>query len=255
MKEFLARVQSFVGRTCRREISYLTHKPRKIFFDHLPKCGGTTLNHYLVSHFPQRKIFFVDSESSIKLFQESPESFRFNFDFIFGHNASEIIDFVNPDCFKVTMFRNPIDRVYSYFHYVKKTQEHPLHASFLESEISLKQYALSEKNPEICNWYTTHFSGYSLDDAKKEPDKAVSAALVFIQQRYDLIGFLSDFEAFVENLRYNANLKHSYDGKKRNVTHSALNKPGITAEEVMAIKVSNQMDISLYQKLKESVRT
>jgi hypothetical protein len=90
---------------------------------------------------------------------------------------------------------------------------------------------------------------------KKEPDKAVSAALVFIQQRYDLIGFLSDFEAFVEKLRDNVNLKHSYDGEKRNVTHGALNKPVITPEEVRAIKDSNQMDISLYQKLKESVRT
>jgi hypothetical protein len=87
MKKFLMRVQDFVTRTCRREISYLTHRPGKIFFDHLPKCGGTTLNNYLMSQFPSRKVFFVDGESSIKFFKESPEAFRFKFDFIFGHNC------------------------------------------------------------------------------------------------------------------------------------------------------------------------
>ena len=34
-----------------------TKKPRRILFDHLPKCGGSTLNTYLEANYPKRKTF------------------------------------------------------------------------------------------------------------------------------------------------------------------------------------------------------
>ena len=58
----------------KREIfSYFSKEnPNKILFDHLPKCGGSSLNKYLEMHYPRRRTFSIDGyhpEVSVEKFK------------------------------------------------------------------------------------------------------------------------------------------------------------------------------------------
>ena len=105
------------------------NKPKKVFFDHVPKCGGTSVTDYLQDHYLRRKTFSVkthDASASIESFKTKSQETRYKYDFVKGHNAHKLIDHVNPECIKVTVLREPLDRIISHYYYAKRVPAHYL---------------------------------------------------------------------------------------------------------------------------------
>lgn len=44
----------------KKEAEFKIHRPAKVLFDHLPKCGGTTINLYLPANYPERFVYIID---------------------------------------------------------------------------------------------------------------------------------------------------------------------------------------------------
>jgi len=70
-------IKKFIARTpkdLKKEFDYFFNasKPKRVLFDHLHKCGGSSLNKYLETHYPRRKIFSTNGrkpELSIEKFK------------------------------------------------------------------------------------------------------------------------------------------------------------------------------------------
>ena len=240
---------------CKRKFMYhLPRKrPRKILFDHMPKCGGSTLNKYLEAHYPENKIFSSygkNPKESIKVFKELTEKERYNYSLIKGHYANELKDYVNPDTLKITILRDPVERIISHYYFVKSYTGHYLHNKIIQKKISLKDYTTSNLSDELNNYYTIHYSGLTNSEVKKRPKESIEKAANVLLKQYELIGFLDEFSLFIESLRSHGNLIYQYNKQRINITENKPDIKNIPASTIENIESMNQLDIALYNKVK-----
>lgn len=172
-----------------KEFAYFVRGPRRVLFDHLAKCAGTTIGQYLKRQYLGRLVFTIDEQESVKAFQLLPERSRYRYHLIKGHGAHDLLDYVHPDTITLTIFREPIERIVSHYLYVKQCTKHHLHDRVINSGIELKDYASSGISCELRNWYTTHFTGLSLDAVESNPDDSVPRAARIITEKYGVVGF------------------------------------------------------------------
>lgn len=107
---------------------------KNIFFMHIPKCGGTTIDHIFSRYaFASKKIDFLRItkgdkkevnilENIEKVINESSKPF-----YLSGHLNEDFFNNLNKPILKATIIRNPIDRIisrYKFFIY-KKNLGHP----------------------------------------------------------------------------------------------------------------------------------
>ncbi len=245
-----------------RELAYLKGesryllplpKPKKVLFDHLPKCGGSSLNLYLQAHYSRRKTFIIsglDPAASVKAFQSLSQSRRYEYDLVRGHLGREFLNYVHPECVVVTMMREPTNRIISHYYYAKRRKTHYLHSEIHKLNMTLEQYATSDLSAELRNWYVAHFSGLVPSDIEANPNDSLAKAVEVLTARYDIIGFLDEFETFIESLRCVAGLRENYNGIKSNVTTDRPPIQDIPQATIETIKDVNHLDIKLYQRIK-----
>lgn len=239
-----------------RRYYFSARQPRRILFDHLPKCGGSTLNTYLGKHYPQRRIFSIIGSNpwaSVGEFKGGSEHKRYKYDLIQGHHAKQLIDFVHPDCLKVTVLREPIDRIISHYSYARTRPKHYLYQKIHQSNMSLDNYVTSGISPELRNFYTTHFSGLTIDDAESNPEKAINSALEMVLNTYDIVGSLDNFPAFTERLRDQAGLRYKYQNTRENVTKGRVSIDDVPMSTISTIEQVNHLDMILYKKIRVSI--
>ena len=232
-----------------------TLKPDKLLFDHIPKCGGATLTAYLERHYPKRKTYTVDgSNASVDKFKNMSESKRYGYDLVKGHLAHQLIDFVHPECLKVTVLREPVDRIVSHYYYAKRRSTHYLHMKINRLEMTLEDYVSSDiSGGELRNFYTTHFSGLELEDAEENPEESIAKAVDVLLKRYDVVGFLDNFSPFVEMLRNKVNLIHKYENDRVNVTQNRPSLNNVEGSTLRKIEQRNQLDIDMYRRIRDAI--
>jgi hypothetical protein len=241
-----------------KEILYYfpIRRPRKILFDHLPKCGGSSLNAYLEAHYPERKTYSIDGEKpdvSVEEFLKLPQRSRHGYDLVKGHLAHRLLDYVHPECLKVTVLRDPVDRIVSHYYYAKRTPEHYLYSKIHNSDMTLEDYVTSNLSVELRNWYTGTFAGLKVDDAERRPEESITRALEFVLKRYDIVGFLDNFSLFAETLRKQANLRYKYQDEKVNITQERPSLDNIEQSTINKIEQVNHLDIVLYRKIRDAI--
>src|SRR5688572_8177478 len=97
----------------------------KLYFLHLPKTAGTTLNHFLASQFSPEKVCPAYHLSELLRIPPKQlaeyELFRGHFYFGLETFLPEIPDYI-------TFIRFPVERVISTFHHVRRTPGHEMAA-------------------------------------------------------------------------------------------------------------------------------
>jgi len=239
----------------KKEIRYLFSFPRpgKILFEHLPKCGGSSLAAYFAEQYPRRKIFCTDGDNpqpSVDEFKRYPQKKRYGYDLVEGHLAHELIEYVHPDSLKITVFREPVERIISHYYYVKREKKHYLHAEVTADGMSLAEYVSSGLSEELHNWYTTHFSGMTDADAEQNPQKSVAKAVETVRKTYDIVGFLDAFDEFAEKVRRTAHLKRQYKDRRENVTRDRPKYADVPETTIRKIEEFNRLDIVFYRKIR-----
>jgi len=227
---------------------------KNILFDHLPKCGGTTVIMYIGSQLKKEERFEIigtETNKSIPYFKSLPQKERFRYKFVYGHYAGKLTDFVHPQTFCFTIFREPVDRIISHYFYVKREKQHYLYNFVTENDIQLKDYASAEISDELENWYVTYFSGLPIDEVKKNPSAAVDIAYNKIKETYDLWGFQDDIQAVAYQLRQKTGLKEPFVNTFHNKTTQRAKKDEIDKETIQHIRNANLLDLELYNKLKK----
>lgn len=255
MRAFVRSKLGALRQELKKEMHYLlpSSRPRKILFDHLPKCGGSSLAEYLEAHYPRRLIFTIDGRNfaaSAGSFKALSRPQRHRYDLVKGHLAHELLDYVHPECLKVTVLREPVDRIVSHYYFAKSDAQHYLNSRILESDLSLEEYATSDLSDELRNWYTTHFSGLTVAEAEQSPEQTVAAAVDVVLQRYDIIGFLDEFDSFTSTLKDQAMFRHEYQNKRINVTPNRPSLENIPRSTLDRIEEVNNLDIAFFRKIR-----
>ncbi len=231
-------------------------KPRKILFEHVPKCGGTTVVNYLKSQYSNDKIFNVNELSlreSIDYFKSLPKKERYSYDLIYGHGAHKLKDYVHPKTIKFTILRNPIDRIISHYYYVLRTPKHYLYNKVITKEMSLMDYVSSNISDELQNSCVQRFSGMTLREIEKDPDKSIEEAYNVLKNEYSVVGILENFNQTMELVAKKAFFNKKFEVEELNKTTDRPKKKEIDELTLKTIKKINSLDIKLYDLVKNDL--
>jgi len=188
----------------------------RILFNHLHKTGGLTVCRHLAEANGD-KAFTIDPYNpnrSIRYFASLPESVRYSYKSIAGHNAIALAKFVHRRTTIATVLRDPVERVVSLYRFCLT---HP--GEFLHPICKTRSLArcVDEDVPGFRNYYAQNFN----------------------RDRYSLVSLSPE-----SLLRMSG-----YFGEIKTINRS---KPfPVTDEDIAVVIAGNQMDIAIYDEIKK----
>lgn len=237
-----------------RSLLFCNSEPRKVLFEHVPKCGGTTVNNYLKSHYSKDKVFVINGArpfDSIKYFISLPKEERYSYDLVCGHGAYKLKDYVHPRAIRFTILRDPVDRIISHYYYVLRSPKHYLYDEIVKKKMSLMDYITSNVSNELRNNFVCRFLGKSPKNVEKDADKAVIDAYNVLKNDYAAVGIIEDFNQTMDLFAKKAFFNKKIEVKELNKTINRPQKKEINEITLKAIKEMNSLDIKLYDLVKK----
>ena len=228
-----------------------------VVFMHIPKAGGTTLQHILSKNYLPNQLIHANAPEIVRnpavLFNIKRKEPR---PIITGHfdRAGLVYEFLNDrPIIHFTMFRDPVKRVLSHFNYIKTRQFHAKHSEV--KDWTLEEYAVSSLR-EACNKQALRILGYSSDaDVErsiKDPEPFLEEAKQVLEQEFTLFGLTERYTEFLlmakrllgwQNIVYQRHNSSSRDSESKKFI--ASNAP--SEEALQIIRDRNQLDIQLYK--------
>lgn len=105
----------------------LTASPTRVFFVHLPKCGGTTVIDVLQVWFGSDQVRRLPPTTRLH-FEPLPREIRGAA--VHGHVPYPVIRFLRGSPIVFSVLRDPVARTLSAYHYLRGKTDHPLHRAF-----------------------------------------------------------------------------------------------------------------------------
>lgn len=248
MNYLLTKTQYYIKQSV-DEIQHLTIKPkRRVLFDHIPKCAGTSVNQVLIPHYSKRRIFYATRRSRPEYCNMTDRE-RLRFQLITGHDSRNLIDLLPPNFFLTTVLRDPISRVVSLYRYVKRSKYHKISNIISERNYSLADFVRSGVTGETCNFMTRHFSGLDHEEIQSNPNYASKLAIINAT-KYNLIGTTDYLSSYLKRLSELTGIKIPLSPPQAN--KSTLHKSSEPQTlDIEVVKEFNQADVIFYQKMNE----
>jgi Galactose-3-O-sulfotransferase len=216
---------------------------RCIIFLHLPKTGGVTLRRALKWKYAPHLLNFETLTKPAQSLGEVPLDERRNARVLTGHLQYGVHDYIPRECDYITLLREPIARVISYYYYILEHDKHWRHAELVNSGMSLEEFVASSTERGIENDQTRMLAGRGAGDLDAESlgREALEEAKCNLD-RFLVVGLTEHFdESFILTRRALGWKFPLY------VTANVATRPKPASEAaVEAIRERNQLDLELY---------
>jgi Galactose-3-O-sulfotransferase len=220
-----------------------------LLFLHIPKAGGTTLNGIINQQYPKAKTFHLNGINNLPQLAQLSLAQRQSLKIIRGHFAFGIHQFLECPSTYFTLLREPIQRVISHYHYVRRSPQVPGHMA--AQTMSLAEYVVAQR----ANLQTRML--YGLIDHKASCETEILAiAKHHIDTSFAVVGILERFDETLALLQLAFNwtmpvyIQQNIATQAKQASSSAL-PPDVSAKTLALIGEKNAMDIALYQYAQE----
>jgi hypothetical protein len=213
-------------------------------FSHVPKTAGTSLENIIANNFSFADCLHVNAPDLNKL----PQVIQLKNNlpqFISGHHPMHGLIYQllsDLPLFHITMLRNPMDRVLSYYNYVKGKIDHPMHG--FAAEHSLIQFLQQSPSPELYNGQSKRFSGY-LHHGTASDQVLFSEAQDTLSHCFSLVLTTCLFDESLLLLQKRLGLSDIFY-QRHNVSQKFLHEDELDDVTLNYIVEHNQADIQLF---------
>ena len=212
-------------------------------FSHVPKTAGTSLESIVAKNFKASDVLHINAPDLNRL----PELIDLKKNgprFICGHHPihGQLYRLIaDKPLFHFTQLRNPLDRVISYFNYVKGKKDHPMHP---HANNSLEKFLTANPSPELINGQSRRFSGY-LHSGTASPETYFNEAKDVLSQCFSLVLTTCLFDEGLLLLKNRLGLKDIYY-QRVNESTQFITKNELSDAVLNLILEHNRADINLF---------
>lgn len=165
-------------------------------FLHVPKTAGSSIRTLLKQNYAQdAMIAFSGDLKPLEWYRTAPAEFRAKHALVHGHFPHGLHEGVTEYTY-FTFLRDPVDRHFSDYHFLKRYEPHPMHAAIASGEIGLDDWAdIFTRLPMYSNITTGYLSG---EGAERRVDRtALERAKFNIRRDFTLCGLTERFDESV----------------------------------------------------------
>ncbi|MEL6779903.1 MAG: sulfotransferase family 2 domain-containing protein [Cyanobacteria bacterium J06597_16] len=229
-----------------------------VIFLHLPKTAGTTLKHITRRQYSPSETFEFYSVTrqpakGINGFISLPEKRKENMKFVTGHIGFGLHQFIDKPSTYITVLRDPIKRVISFYHYLQRTN--PNHQS-LEGIDSLERFVQSADL--VRNDMTKYLSNvkmktqlaYKGGDAPEDritcTPEDLEQAKENLRTHFSVVGLTEEFDKTMVLIRRKLGWQ-VFPYLNANVAKKKTSSRAVSEEAMALLKEYNSYDVELYQ--------
>jgi hypothetical protein len=223
-----------------------------VIFNHIPKTAGMSLNSLIERQYDTAVTYKTDPNlfwESIDLFKNLPDTRRAQLKLVTGHMIFGFHQYLSQPYTYITVLRDPVDRVISYYYYILGFPGHYLYEIVHTQGMSLKDLVSGGISNEFDNLQSRRLSGNDKIRFGQCPPDMLEQAEQNMRQHYGVIGVMEKFDETLLLMKATFGWKNCFYEKK-NVTKKRPKKRDIPSDTLDVIKEHNKMDIELYERAK-----
>lgn len=231
---------------------------RPLVFLHVQKAGGTTLEYIIAKNYDVKRLIHINQPA----LYENPRAIIKRHEparVIMGHHrlSSGLYQFVDRRFAHITMLRDPVLRVLSYYAYLRSGEKHAKHA--VVRDMTLEEFVVSKQFLELENAQTLRLSGMlqrSTAEARvdrflpgttpQQDARLLDLAKTNLLTRFSFFGLTERYTEFLLMARKLLGWADIYY-ERRNVSKKRVKKDEVDPEVIQLIRERNAFDDELHR--------
>lgn len=216
-----------------------------VIFLHAPKTGGTTLVRIIERQCtPGSVLTLYDSSYGEELAAYPAEEID-RVRAIAGHFYFGVHTFIARPSVYITLLRDPVDRVISHYHFVRRSPGHYLYDA--ANELSLSEFVVACGADEPNNDQTRLLAGrYQAEGTPPNADDMLAVARRNLREHVAVVGTTEEFDRALLLMRRTFGWGRPFYVRE-NVSKKQSRSDAISAETRRVIENYNALDLALYE--------
>lgn len=230
----------------KQHVKPLTASPvATVVFSHVPKTAGTSFEAYLAGQFKMSEVLHVNAPDLNRL--PAVIGMKKNLPrLICGHHPMHgMLYQLLPEVplHHITVLRNPIDRVLSYYNYVCGKTDHPMHGPAMS--MGFEDFLDQAPSPELHNGQARRFAG-QLHHTDLTDENLLTTATDVLTHCFSQVFTTCCLSDAVETLHNTLGFAQR-TLPQANRSNKRISRNELTASQLSAIEQYNQADIELFK--------
>jgi len=221
---------------------------RPLVFMHIPKSGGTTLEYLIAKNYTINGVIHINAPA----LERNPAALFKKGEFphvVMGHHKlnQPLYQFVDRPFVHITMLREPIGRILSYYDYLQTSPRHGKHEA--AREMSLEEFVDCRDMVEVHNAQTNRLAGLlkrRVIRKRHDAPEALESARETLERRFSFFGITERYTEFLLTARRVLGWNDIFYQRK-NVSKRKTKKAEVPQHIIDIIRERNNLDIELFE--------
>lgn len=215
---------------------------KTLIYIHIPKCAGTTMDYILKANYGAG--YYRAPVGKWNKFDKVSSRFRRNIRCLVGHFPYGLHKHLSRPCVYATMLRDPIDRLFSLYKFIKSYRKHPF--CKIARRKSFVEFVTESSMSDARNGMTRWLSGRPDVGSRQAMEPVTESDFELARMhlwKMPIVGFVETFDESLAMFAHMLGWKIT-DHETRQV---GRRKRKVAPEEREAVQSVNQLDVKLYE--------